>query len=233
MDESPDVLAAEVRAKRVAIDNDLELLRVRLKKADPRQIDVARWARVTIPVVAGTALAWLFARRRRPIRSLDHLLAAGLSEMYEAEQQLVPALGRMRAQASNADLQQAFEHHLQETEGHVDRLRRVFRAIEMKPRRSRTSAGVPRIVADGERLLKGVRDPDVLDAALIATAQRVEHVEIATYGTLRTHAETLGYTHAAQLLQQTLDEERAADKTLTALAERFVNPQTVRTVRPA
>ena len=233
MDESPDVLAAEVRAKRVAIDNDLELLRVRLKKADPRQIDVGRWARVTIPVVAGTALAWLFARRRRPIRSLDHLLAAGLSEMYEAEQQLVPALGRMRAQASNADLQQAFEHHLQETEGHVDRLRRVFRAIEMKPRRSRTSAGVPRIVADGERLLKGVRDPDVLDAALIATAQRVEHVEIATYGTLRTHAETLGYTHAADLLQQTLDEERAADKTLTALAERFVNPQTVRTVRPA
>lgn len=233
MDESPDVLAADVRAKRVAIDNDLELLRVRLKKADPRQIDVARWTRVVAPVIAGSGLVWLFARRRRPIRSLEHLLAAGLAEMYEAEQELVPALARMRAQASNPDLQQAFEHHLRETEGHVDRLHRVFRSIEMKPKRSSTSAGVSRIVAEGERLLKGVRDPDVLDAALIATAQRVEHVEIATYGTLRTHAETLGYADAAKLLQQTLDDERAADKTLTSLAERFVNPQSVRASHPA
>ena len=235
MDESPDVLADHIRAKRAAIDNDLELLRLRIRKADPRriQIDTEWWARVLVPAAAGTLLAWVYARRRKPIRSLEHLLAAGLAELHTAEQQLVPALERMRAKASNPDLRQAFERHRQETLGHVDRLRRVFRSIGVKARHADTAAGVPRIIAEGETLLKGMRDKDLLDASLIATAQRVEHVEIATYGTLRTYAETLGYTHAAQLLQQTLEEERAADVTLSQLAERFVNPQTLRTTRPA
>lgn len=233
MDASPDVLADQIRAKRVAIDNDLELLRLRLKRADPRQIDMTRWARAVVPVVAGTAVAWLVARRRRPIRSLEHLLTAGLAELYEAEQQIIPALERMRAQASNPDLQQAFARHRRETEGQVERLRRVFRSIERKPKAPRTAAGVPRIIAEGERLLKGIRAANLRDASLVATAQRVEHVEIATYGTLRTYAETLGYTYAAQLLQQTLEEERAADEALTRLAERFIHPHAVRTARLA
>lgn len=233
MDASPDLLADQIRAKRVAIDNDLELLRQRLKKADPRRIDAGRWARVVLPVLTAAVAAWLVARRRRPIRSLEHLLAAGLAELYDAEQQLVPALQRMHDQASNPDLRQALHRHLYETEGQVDRLRRVFRSLELKPGRPGTSAGIPRIVAEGERLLKGVKDPDVLDAGIIAMSQRVEHVEIATYGTLRTYAETLGHTRAAQLLQQTLDEERAADETLTHLAERFVNPQAIRASRTA
>lgn len=233
MDANPDVLAEEVRAKRTAIDNDLELLRTRLKKADPRQIDIQRWARYVVPAVAGTAAAWLFVRRRRPIRSLDQLLASGLAEAYQTEQLLVPALERMHQRASDPDLRTAFERHLAETQTHVDRLERVFRGTELKPGRVRTSAGVPQIIADGERMLKGVRDRSVLDAGLIATAQRVEHVEIATYGTLRTYAEMLGYTQAAQLLQQTLEEERAADVALTQLAERFVNPRALREVRPA
>jgi len=228
MDASPDALAEQIRNKRVAIDNDLELLRQRLKKADPRQIDTERWAKVALPIALGVMLAWLFARRRRPVRSLEHLLRDGASELYEAEQALVPALARMRDRACNPDLQHAFERHLRETEGHIDRLTRVFRSIETKPRATRTSAGVTRIIAEGERLLKGVRDRDLLDAALIATAQKVEHVEIAMYGTLRTYADTLGYARAAQLLQQTLEEERAADATLTRLAERFVNPQALR-----
>lgn len=231
MDASPDVLADQIRAKRAAIDNDLELLRVRLKKADPRQIDAERWARVAVPVAAGLALVWLIARRRRPIRSLEHLLAAGLTELYEAEQALLPALERMRAGATNPDLQQAFQRHLRETEGQVDRLRRVFRSMQMKPRFTGTAAGVPRIVAEGEKTVQGIRSADLVDAALVATAQRIEHVEIAMYGTLRTYAETLGYTYAAQLLQQTLEEERAADEALTRLAERFINPHAVRTAQ--
>jgi ferritin-like metal-binding protein YciE len=233
MDASPDVLADQIRAKRTAIDNDLELLRVRLKQADPRQIDVAKWARVALPVLAGTAVAWLFVRRRRPVRSLEHLLTTGLAELYEAEHQLIPALDRMRRHATNPDLQQAFARHLRETEGQVERLRRVFRSLERKPKAAGTAAGVPRIIAEGERLLKGIRAADLRDASLVATAQRVEHVEIATYGTLRTYAETLGYTYAAQLLQQTLEEERAADETLTRLAERFINPHAVRAARLA
>ena len=83
-------------------------------------------------------------------------------------------------------------------------------------------------MSDGERLLARKVDRDVRDAWLIATAQRVEHLEIAAYGTVRTYAETLGYTFAAQLLQQTLEEERATDEKLTHLAERFVNPQSIR-----
>lgn len=229
MDASPDVLAEQVRAKRVAIDNDLELLRTRLQKVDPRRVDGARWARLALPVLAGLAAIFYFARRRRPIRSLDQLLATGLGELYAAEQQLVPALRRMRDKASNAELRQAFETHLHETEGQVERLQRIFQSIETDVRPARTSAGIIGLIAEGELMVHGVTDPDVLDAALIAAAQRIEHVEIATYGTVRTYAETLGYSYAAQLLQQTLDEERATDAVLTQLAERFVNPRSLRT----
>ena len=227
MDASPDVLAESVRAKRIAIDNDLELLRVRLRDADPRRIDTTRWARRVLPVVAGTAAVWLWTRRRRRVNSLEQLLAHGLTDLYNAEHQLLPALDRMRAQASNADLEQAFDHHRFETQGHIDRLERVFRSIGARPKRG-SSAAVAAIVADGDRLLARKVDRDVRDAWLIATAQRIEHLEIANYGTVRTYAEMLGYTFASQLLQQTLEEERATDEKLTHLAERFVNPQSIR-----
>ena len=227
MDTSPDVLAESVRAKRVAIDNDLELLRVRLQKADPRRIDVATWAKRVLPIVGGTSLLWLLMRRRRAVHSLDQLLVHGLTDLYRAEHQLVPVLEGMRAQASNEELAQAFAHHRNETEGHIERLERVFRSVGARPKRG-SSAAIAAIVTDGERLLGRKVDRDVRDAWLIATAQRVEHLEIANYGTVRAYAETLGYTFAAQLLQQTLDEERAADEKLTHLAERFVNPQSIR-----
>jgi ferritin-like metal-binding protein YciE len=232
MDASPDVLAESVRAKRVAIDNDLELLRVRLKKADPRRVEMGRWARTALPIVAGTTAFWLWRRRRSQVDSLESLLIHGLSDLHRAEQQLLPALQRMSAAASNPELQKAFHHHRYETEGHVERLERVFRSIGAKPT-SGGSEAIAGLVAEGERLLKGKVDPDVRDAWLIATAQRIEHVEIATYGTVRSYADILGYTYAGQLLQQTLEEERAADAKLTHLAERFVNPQSIRTTRPA
>jgi ferritin-like metal-binding protein YciE len=230
MDASPHVLAETVRAKRVAIDNDLELLRVRLQNADPRRIDVGRWAKRVLPAAGGTAALWLWARRRRRVDSLERLLVHGLTELYRAEHQMVPALDRMRAQASNEELEKTFDHHRIETEGHVERLERVFRSVGARPKRG-SSAAVAAIVADGQRLLSRKVDRDVRDAWLIATAQRVEHLEIASYGTARTYAEMLGYTFAAQLLQQTLEEERAADEKLTRLAERFVNPQSIRSSR--
>jgi ferritin-like metal-binding protein YciE len=232
MDASPEVLADHVRAKRAAIDNDLELLRVRLKRADPRQLDVRRWATTVLPAVAGAAALWWWAKRRRAVNSLDHLLVRDLSDLYAGERQLVPALQMMRAKATNPELQQAFEQHRLETDAQIERLERVFRSVGAKPKKG-ASDSVGAVVSEGKRLLRRRVDPDVRDAWLIATAQRIEHIEIANYGTARTYAETLGYTYAAQLLQQSLEEERAADEKLTLLAERFVNPQSIRDSRPA
>ena len=231
MDASPDVLADAVRAKRVAIDNDLELLRVRLSRADPRRrVDPRQAARTALPVVAGATVLWLWRTRRRRIDSLEQLLVHGLTDLYHVEHQLLPALERMRAQAWDEELENAFARHCTETEGHIERLQRVFRSVGARPKRG-SSAAVSALVADGERLLTRRIDRDVRDAWLIATAQRIEHLEIANYGTVRTYAETLGYAVAAQLLQQTLEEERAMDEQLTHLAERFVNPQSIRSSR--
>jgi ferritin-like metal-binding protein YciE len=228
MDARPEALAEEVRAKRVAVDNDLELLRVRVQKADPRRIDTARWARTAGPVLAGVGAAWLWARRRRSVMSLQQLLQKEVSDLYAIEQHLVPALERMSAKATNPELKQAFDQHRVETIGHIERLERVFRSIDAKPKRGDYDA-VAGVVVEAERLLKRRVDPDVRDAWLIASAQRVEHIEIANYGTARTFADTLAYTQAAHLLQQTLDEERSTDEKLTRLAERFVNLQSIRT----
>ena len=227
MDTSTDVLAEEVRAKRTAIDNDLELLRVKVNQADPRRnINPQRLAQAAAPVAAGAAL-WMWTRRRRSVASLEQLLIHTMGELYKTELTLVPALERMRAAATNPDLASAFEQHQRETEVQLDRLERAFNSIGAKPKRG-TSESVAAIVAEGERLLKRKVDPDVRDAWLIATAQRAEHLEIAGYGTARTFAQTLGHTYAAGLLNETLEEERATDEKLTRLAERFVNLQSIR-----
>jgi ferritin-like metal-binding protein YciE len=165
--------------------------------------------------------------------SLDDLLACGLTDLYESERLLVPVLTKMSMMATSPELQRAFETHRAETAGHVERLVRIFRSIGAKRRRGGTSAGIAGIVAENEHLLKRKADPDVRDAWLIAAAQRAEHLEIATYGTLRTYAEILGHQHAAELLQQTLDEEKAADEKLTQIARRFVNVRSIRTLRSA
>jgi ferritin-like metal-binding protein YciE len=229
MDASPDVLAETVRAKRAAIDGDIELLRARLADADPRRrINGRRMATTVLPAAAATAALWIWRARRRRVTSLDQLLAHGLNDLYRSEQDLLPALDRMREQASNEELQNAFAQHHIETQGHIDRLQRVFRSIGGRPTRG-SSPAIAGILDEAERLLARKAAPDVRDAWLIATAQRIEHLEIANYGTARAHAQILGYTYAAQLLQQSLEEERAADAKLTHLAERFVNPQSIRT----
>jgi ferritin-like metal-binding protein YciE len=231
MDASPDILAETVRSKRLAIDNDLEALRLRLQRADPRRIDTRRWAKRALPIPAGAAALWLWRTLRHRVNSLEQLLEHGLRDLYQGEHQLLPALDRMRAEAWNEDLEKAFDHHRYETEGHIERLERVFRSVGAKPKRG-SSAAVPAIMSDGEKLLARNVAREVRDAWLIATAQCLEHHEIAHYGTVRTYADMLGYTSAAQLLQQTLEEERATDEKLTHLAQRFVNPQSIRSSRP-
>jgi ferritin-like metal-binding protein YciE len=227
MDTQPDVLAETVRAKRVAIDNDLELLRVKLQKADPRRLDVARVTRTAGPVAAGLAAAWWWARHRRPVNSLQQLLIRELSDLYASERLQAKGLQGLFAKAGNPELRKALERHYAETLQHAERLERVFRVIGVRPRRG-AEAGVTAMLDESKRLLRQTRDAGVRDAWLIAMAQRLEHMEIASYGTARTFAATLGYVPAAQLLQQTLEEERNADETLTRLAERFVNPQLIR-----
>lgn len=231
MDASTDVLAETVRAKRRAIDQDLAQLRGKLARADPRRrIDPRRLARQALPVVAGTAALWLWSRRRRRVDSLDKLLLHGLADLYSIEHRMLPALDQMRARAWNEELERAFAQHRLETETHIERLERVFRAVGSRPNGAASEAAEA-LIADGERLLSRRMDRDVRDAWLIATAQRLEHLEIANYGTIRTCAQRLGHTYAAQLLEQTLEEERAADEKLTHLATRFVNPQTIRAAR--
>jgi ferritin-like metal-binding protein YciE len=227
MDTQPDVLAETVRAKRVAIDNDLELLRVKLQKADPRRLDVARVTRTAGPVAAGLAAAWWWARHRRPVNSLQQLLIRELSDLYASERLQAKGLQGLFAKAGNPELKLALERHYAETLQHAERLERVFRVIGVRARRG-AEAGVTAMLDESKRLLRQTRDAGVRDAWLIAMAQRLEHMEIASYGTARTFAATLGYVPAAQLLQQTLEEERNADETLTRLAERFVNPQLIR-----
>jgi ferritin-like metal-binding protein YciE len=224
MDSSTDILAGTVRAKRHAIDNDLELLRLRAERVQPREIAV-RWGRRSFPIVVGAATLMLWRRRQPKVRSLDHLLVRTLSDLYAAERHQLSAIEWMGAAASNPDLAALLARHTGETRTHVDRLLRVLRAVGARPRRA--SARTMTAIEADARQGRNVR-PDLRDAWLIATAQRAEHLEIAGYGTARSFAEALGHTYAARLLQQTLDEERAMDAQLSALAERFVNPQTIR-----
>jgi ferritin-like metal-binding protein YciE len=197
--------------------------RVRLVEAKPRrQTDVTSVATKVLPFVAGTAAVWFWRSRRRRVNSLEQLLVHGMTELYEAEQQQLEALSRMRAAAWNDQLRRALAQHRADTEVQLHRLGRVFQSIGAKPARGSSSV-VAAIVADSERLLARKVDRDVRDAWIIATAQRLEHFEIACYGTVRTYAETLGHVYAAQLLRHTLDEEREANEHLTQLAERFVH----------
>ena len=223
MDASPDVLAESVRARRVAIDHDLEQLRARLERADPRRrINGQRAAAVALPVVAGTAALWLWRSRRRRMSSLDELLVSTLSDLYRSEREMLPALDRMRAAASNEDLAHEFARHRTETERHLERLERVFRALSARPTRG-SSASAAAIIAEGERLMSRGMAREVRDAALIATAQRIEHLEIAAYASVCGQAKLLGFLYAAELLQLTLEEEEAMDRRLTRLAEGLVN----------
>jgi ferritin-like metal-binding protein YciE len=161
--------------------------------------------------------------------SFDDLFVEQLQDLYDAEQRLTKALPKMAQAAHNASLKSAFQEHLRQTENHVRRLDQVFRQLG-KTAQAKTCEAMKGLISEGEEAISAGGDPDVKDAALIAAAQRVEHYEIAGYGTVRTFAQRLGRQDAARLLQETLDEEAATDKKLTALAERSINPKAAATV---
>jgi ferritin-like metal-binding protein YciE len=149
--------------------------------------------------------------------SLHDLFVEQLQDLYSAETQLVQALPKMAAAASHDPLKQAFEHHLQETRDHVLRLDDIFGELGTTPGTEMCEA-MRGLIAEGEEIVQAQGDAAVKDAALIAAAQRVEHYEIAAYGTVRTIADELDLGNAKDILDQTLDEESNADKLLTKIA---------------
>jgi ferritin-like metal-binding protein YciE len=154
--------------------------------------------------------------------TLSDLYLNELRDLYSAETQLVKALPKMAEAANSSQLRDAFTAHLGETKGHVSRLEQIFDALGEKPS-GETCKAMEGLIAEGENYVKAGGDKDVRDAGLIGAAQRVEHYEISGYGTTRTLALRLGQSQAADMLQATLDEEAAADRKLTAIAEGEVN----------
>jgi len=145
-----------------------------------------------------------------------------LRDAYDGEKQLTKALAKLAKAASNPKLRDAFATHLEETQGHVERLERVFESLDERAR-GKHCDGIAGIVEEGKSIMEEEFDDSTMDACLIAAGQRAEHYEMAAYGTLVAWAEAMGHTDAAKLLQKTLDEEKAADKKLTALAESGIN----------
>jgi ferritin-like metal-binding protein YciE len=156
------------------------------------------------------------------LNSLSDLFVVQIQDLYDAEQRLTKALPKMAAAATNKPLKSGFQEHLHQTEQHVARLEKVFGIMGLTAQRE-TCEAMKGLIAEGEEAIKAGGDPNVRDAALIAAAQRVEHYEIAGYGTVRTLAQHLGQEEAARILQQTLDEEGACDKKLTEIAESLIN----------
>jgi ferritin-like metal-binding protein YciE len=154
--------------------------------------------------------------------SLQELLIDEMRDLYSAETQLTKALPKMAKKASNPQLKKAFETHLRETEGQIQRLQKIFDKLGKKPT-GKKCAAMAGLVEEGKEMMGEDMDEDTMDAALISIAQKVEHYEIASYGTVRTWANLLGDDQTARLLQQTLDEEGKTDKLLTELAENSIN----------
>lgn len=156
------------------------------------------------------------------LKSLDDLLLKELRDLYSAEKQLLRALPKMAKAATSEALAIAFTEHLEVTEKQVERLDSIFEQLE-KSSRGPKCAAMEGLIEEGSELMEEEADPAVMDAGLIAAAQRVEHYEMAGYGCARTFARLLGYDKIADMLQETLDEEGQADKDLTALAESEIN----------
>ena len=158
------------------------------------------------------------------LSSLDDLLIHELQDIYHAEGQILKALPKLAKAATSLQLKQAFEHHRIQTEGQVERLEQVF-ALLGRPVKGRKCDGMAGLIEEGKKVMAQNAEPAVLDAALIAAAQKVEHYEIAAYGCVCTYAEMLGYDQVHDLLGRNLDEEEATDQRLTGLAESVINPQ--------
>jgi ferritin-like metal-binding protein YciE len=157
-----------------------------------------------------------------PMESMQDLYLHELKDLYNAEKQILQALPKMAKKASHEELRRAFEEHQATTEEQVRRLETIFDDLKQSPT-GKKCKGMEGLIEEGEEILKEQADPDVRDAALIGAAQRVEHYEIAGYGTARTYARQLGFNNHVELLQRTLDEEGQTDERLTKLAEGRIN----------
>jgi len=160
------------------------------------------------------------------LNSLKDLSTAELYDLFDAEEQLIKALPKMAKQASSEQLRNAFQQHLETTKTQHDRLKEVFSIVGVEADGHKCQ-GMAGLIKESDKMMKEAEDPAVKDAALIAAAQRVEHYEIAGYGTVRTYAEMLGFDQAAKILQQTLEEESRTDEQLTHLAVSGVNQEAV------
>lgn len=156
------------------------------------------------------------------VMNLDDLFKESLKDLYDAEQQIVKALPKLIDHAQAVELKQGLKDHLNVTERQIDRLGEIFKELKM-PIQGKHCKGMEGILKEGDESLRETIEPGVRDAALIASAQKVEHYEIAGYGTARTYAQMLGHQNIAKVLDQIADEEGHADKVLTTLAESHIN----------
>lgn len=158
-----------------------------------------------------------------PMNTLHELFLHELKDMYDAEHQLLDALPALAEAASMPDLAKALRDHHAQTQEHVVRLEQVFESLDEEPARQKCD-GMKGLIHEGQKILEQKGEPVVKDAAMIAACNKVEHYEIAGYGTLVSMAELMGHEEAVDLLQQTLEEEEEADELLTEIAEGTVNP---------
>ncbi len=156
------------------------------------------------------------------IDSLESLLQDELKDIYDAEKQITKALPKMIKKAGNEQLRAAFQEHLQQTEQQIERLEQVFEHLEM-PARGKKCLGMQNLIKEGQEMMAEAEDDDTRDALMIAAAQKIEHYEIASYGTLRVWANLLGHSEVAALFEETLEEEKETDQNLTSIAESAVN----------
>jgi ferritin-like metal-binding protein YciE len=156
--------------------------------------------------------------------NFEELFQQELEDLYDAENQIVKALPKMAQAATNEELVSAFEEHLAQTKEQVKRLDKVFKNIGQKPR-GKTCEGMKGLLQEGEKMIAEIEKSPVLDAALIGAAQKVEHYEISGYGTVRSMAEMLGKQDVAELLEETLEEEKQTDDTLTEIAESIMGEE--------
>jgi ferritin-like metal-binding protein YciE len=161
------------------------------------------------------------------IETMEDLFLEQVEDLYDAEKRLVKALPKMAEATTSVTLRQAFESHLMETEGHVSRLENIFRTLGQDPK-AHTCDAMKGLISEGEDVVSDINQSALRDAGLIAAANRVEHYEIAAYGSARTFADILGLSEAAALLEQTLQEEKKADQKLTQLAENMINDEALR-----
>lgn len=160
------------------------------------------------------------------VKSMEDLFLEEIRDLYDAEKQIIKALPKMAKATTSEELRTAFNEHLEQTRGHVDRLERIFSELQQKPGGVKCE-GMQGLIGEGEELVSMTEAGMVRDAGLISAAQRVEHYEMAGYGSARTFAQLLGHDDAAELLEETLDEEKETDGRLTEIAEEMVNERAV------